>query len=371
MTVFRENKTITVFLLIFYAILTGNNAKAESLQGVSEFMAPEVNIEKEAFKKLIADVDQDADFGKATEELEFVRELAEKQPLSIAEKLVGMAPVDAGKFIIEEIPEDKRWRVLKKIPVKDIALMFDALSVDEAAMIIEQMRPLKAGLVLNEMKLKEAVFNSCSLDFKSVLLNTPGPKHIVNATIEEADFFRNGGLADILKNFPKESAEQGDIPVVFMPLWSGIDKTDLNYVGSFSVPMDSGDGSMRYHDDEPIYLHYTEVGDLVKYKIYFIENHKYFDVDKNGVFSGPMFERFILMAKAILEGVKYIDSYPDIIHCHEWQTGLIPVYLEAFYKEKGDRNFQNTIPLYSSHNPAIGANRRAVGFFLQNRLGYG
>ena len=222
------------------------------------------------------------------------------------------------------------------------------------------MKPLKAGLVLKTMAFGERVFPELPREFQLILLKTPEPRQIVHATIEEAEFFRCGGLADVLKNLPRETAEQGDVPSVFMPLWAGINKENLNYLGFFSVPMDSSQG----YREERMDLFYKEIGDLVKYRIYFIENHTYFDVDKEGVFSGPTLERFIVFDKAVVEALRYLDMRPDIIQCHEWQTGLIPAYLKAFYQDHGVEQFRNTVSVYTSHNPVYDMKGPGNSFYM-------
>ncbi|MBU1925210.1 MAG: glycogen/starch synthase [Candidatus Omnitrophica bacterium] len=344
-----KNKIITVLLITAFLPLFPAWVYGGSEHGLNSFISPRVMIEKQALQNLLSGSDQVKFSEERIQERIFQEELTANQPLAIARRLIDGFPSKAAHIVLHEIPDDEKWKVLKKMPASHIALMLNTLEYAEAGRILQQMKPLKAGLVLKAMASGDNVFQKLPLAFQSLLLKTPGPRQIVHATIEEAEFFRCGGLADILKNLPRETAEQGDIPSVFMPLWAGIDKENLNYVGFFMVPMESSEG----YREERIDLFYTEIGDLVKYRIYFVENHTYFDVDKEGVFSGRMMERFIVFDKAVVEAVRYLDMRPDIIHCHEWHTGLIPAYLKAFYQERGIEQFRNTISVYSSHNPTL------------------
>jgi len=88
-------------------------------------------------------------------------------------------------------------------------------------------------------------------------------------------------------------------------------------------------------------------------KLYLIENSGYFD--REGIY-GPTSdtafedndERFIFFNKAALEATKSINFQPDIIHCNDWQAGLIPAYLKEFYDN--DPFFKDTATVYTIHN---------------------
>ena len=59
-------------------------------------------------------------------------------------------------------------------------------------------------------------------------------------------------------------------------------------------------------------------------------------------------ERFAYFCRAVLEAAKKLDFKPDIIHCNDWHTGLIPVYLKTLYRK--DPGFTQTKTLFSIHN---------------------
>jgi starch synthase len=86
--------------------------------------------------------------------------------------------------------------------------------------------------------------------------------------------------------------------------------------------------------------------------VYFVKMDHYYD--REYLYSTPLGdykdnnERFVFFCKAVLEFVKDGDLLPDIIHCHDWQTALIPVYLKTIYHPF----FQHTRSLLTIHNLA-------------------
>jgi len=87
---------------------------------------------------------------------------------------------------------------------------------------------------------------------------------------------------------------------------------------------------------------------------YFIDYKPYFEREElyatpEGEYEDNA-ERFILFSRAVLEAIKAIGFQPDVIHCNDWQTGLIPVYLKTLYKN--DPFFQKTATILTIHNIA-------------------
>ena len=81
---------------------------------------------------------------------------------------------------------------------------------------------------------------------------------------------------------------------------------------------------------------------------YFVDNEFYFAGDKpyNELYQD--IEKFAFFSKAVIEALPYLDFCPDIIHCHDWQTGLIPVFLRTLY---GDERYYSGIKtVFSIHN---------------------
>jgi starch synthase len=89
---------------------------------------------------------------------------------------------------------------------------------------------------------------------------------------------------------------------------------------TFPVPMDN--------HTEPAELMQTTLDDNVP--VYMIDSVRYFDRD--GIYMYPDdAERFIFFCRGVLEAVKRLGWQPDIIHCHDWHTALVPNWLKTIY----------------------------------------
>jgi starch synthase len=159
-------------------------------------------------------------------------------------------------------------------------------------------------------------------DQKSVGSTVNGNKiRILMATSEGAPFFVTGGLGEVIGALPraimKNNSELYDVRVI-LPLYESISpevRNQLEFLGYFDVWLSWRKqycGVFRIEKDEIIY--------------YFIDNEYYF---KRSIPYGyeDDGERFAFFSKAVLESIDTMDFEPDIIHCHDWQTALIPVYL--------------------------------------------
>ncbi|MBI4688753.1 MAG: glycogen synthase [Nitrospirae bacterium] len=86
--------------------------------------------------------------------------------------------------------------------------------------------------------------------------------------------------------------------------------------------------------------------------VYFIKRDEFFDrEDLYGTPQGDYADnaaRFIFFSRGILEACKALKIKPDIIHCHDWQTGLVPLYLKTIYKP--DKFFNKTSTVITVHN---------------------
>ena len=157
-------------------------------------------------------------------------------------------------------------------------------------------------------------------------------KKILFAASECVPFIKTGGLADVCGALPKEfDKTEWDVRVV-LPNYSCIReeyRSQFTYVTHFymSAGNDIADkyvGVLKY------------VLDGITY--YLIDNREYFDCETPYGDIRYDIERFCFFDKAVLSILKQIDFRPDLIHCHDWETGLIPVYLknefqaDSFYR---------------------------------------
>ena len=179
--------------------------------------------------------------------------------------------------------------------------------------------------------------------------------NILFAASEAEPFAKTGGLADIIGSLPSEIAtlvkekHQGKVACV-LPKYSAIDTTKFpleRLPGRFLVPV--GDSF-----EEGIVWVYKKSNGVKNLSIYFIENKKYFD--RKGLYheGGKDYpdnaERFIFFSRSILEFCKFVRFKPAIIHCHDWQTGLVPAMLKHNYAT--DPYFSQTKTVFTIHNLA-------------------
>lgn len=165
-------------------------------------------------------------------------------------------------------------------------------------------------------------------------------KKILFATSEAVPFIKTGGLADVAGTLPKYlDKEKYDVRVIlpkYLCIRSKL-RDQIKSVDSFFVKMNwrtqyAGIDEMEY--------------DGITY--YFIDNEYYFAGPKP---YGEMYqdsEKFAYFSKAVLDALPVIGFCPDLIHCHDWQTGLIPVYLKAYYAE--NEFYKNIKTIMTIHN---------------------
>lgn len=145
-------------------------------------------------------------------------------------------------------------------------------------------------------------------------------KKILFAASECVPFIKTGGLADVVGSLPKcFDKDKYDVRVI-IPKYMCMDdkwKSQMKYVNHFYMDL-----CWRRQYVGILEMEYDGI------KFYFIDNEYYF--------SGPNpysdmrydLEKFAFFSRAVLSALPIIDFKPDIIHCHDWQTGLIPVYLK-------------------------------------------
>ena len=142
-------------------------------------------------------------------------------------------------------------------------------------------------------------------------------KKILFAASESVPFIKTGGLADVVGSLPKYfDKEKFDVRVM---------------LPKYMCMKDEWKEKLQYHTHFYMDLNWRKqyVGVLeMEYdgiRFYFIDNEYYF----NGYAPyGDIYadiEKFAFFSKAVLSALPLIDFRPDIIHCHDWQTGLVPI----------------------------------------------
>ena len=167
---------------------------------------------------------------------------------------------------------------------------------------------------------------------------------IVIAASEAVPFAKTGGLADVAGTLPRELSVLGHDVVLIIPKYKTVGQKNIRTEkldGKISIPMADGtvDGGVSIYTEDEI-------------KTIFIENDWYYNRDglyggKDGDFSDNA-SRFIFFSKGVLSALKLMDFGPDIIHVHDWQTGLVPLYLKSIFKD--DPLFSETSSVFTIHN---------------------
>ncbi|MEM8866102.1 MAG: glycogen synthase GlgA [Planctomycetota bacterium] len=172
--------------------------------------------------------------------------------------------------------------------------------------------------------------------------------NILFATTEAAPFCKTGGLGDVCGALPIELANLGQNPTVILPgfrhaLESGqpIESTGIRFEAPIGRKLVGGE-FLRSHlpgSDVPVYL--------VKQDDYFYRDELYRDGDRD---YHDNCERFVFFGRAVLEAVKKLDLQTELLHCHDWQTGLLPAYLKTIYA--GRPPYDSIATLFTIHNLA-------------------
>ncbi len=170
---------------------------------------------------------------------------------------------------------------------------------------------------------------------------------ILFASSEVTPFAKTGGLADVSCSLPQALEALGHEMVLVMPLYRSVKegKHDLRkQEKSLSVPFRGQSLETQ--------VFAAKTGENIP--IYFIQREEFFDrsglygTSQGDYFDNP--ERFIFFSRSVLELVHSLGFQPDIIHCHDWQTGLIPAYFKSLYAQ--NPSLQKARTVFTIHNLA-------------------
>ncbi len=172
----------------------------------------------------------------------------------------------------------------------------------------------------------------------------PEQLHVVFAASEMVPYMKTGGLADVVGALPKALARLGHRVTVFLPRYAPIAFPPGAFLGAVHVPLDTPARSAGYYAAEP----YPGV------RVVFVEHPPFFDRatpygDDRGDWPDNRL-RFAFFARSVLEFFRSRGERPDVFHAHDWQTGLLPVYLKAFYWD--DPTLHRLPTVFTVHNLA-------------------
>lgn len=174
-------------------------------------------------------------------------------------------------------------------------------------------------------------------------MDDPQPLKVLYLAAECVPFAKTGGLADVAGALPKAVRSLGHDIRIMMPRYGRVELEKFGLkprIESVNVPMDER--------GEPARIYEASIGaGAGATPVLFVDSERYFD--RQGIYMYPDdAERFIFFSRAALETCRALDWQPDVIHCNEWHTALIPNWLKTVYQS--DPFYRSIATLYTAHN---------------------
>ena len=240
---------------------------------------------------------------------------------------VETAPVVEAAPAVEPIPAAEPAPVVEAAPVVEPAPVAEPAPVEEAAPVVEP-APVAEPAPVVEL---------------------PQPRRSVAFIGSECyPFVKTGGLGDVMYALPRALAKLNCDVKVILPRYSCIPQKwqdKMIYRGSFMMDLCS--------DGRSFYVGIMEyVWDGVVYD--FIDNQEFFSYGKPYTNLVDDIPRYCYFGKAALAALNYMDWIPDVIHCHDWQAGLVPIFLRTHF---------STTPLASAKTVLTIHNLRFQGIY--------
>ncbi len=163
---------------------------------------------------------------------------------------------------------------------------------------------------------------------------------ILMAASECVPFIKTGGLADVIGALPKYIAAEGEDVRIVIPKYGEISETyrdQMTHLCDFYIDL----GWRRQYCG-------VETLDLNGITCYFIDNEYYFKRSYIYGTGGDEIERFAFFDRAVLEMMPHVGFFPDVLHCHDWQAGLIPALYKIQYAQRPEYAGIRTV--FTIHN---------------------
>ena len=162
--------------------------------------------------------------------------------------------------------------------------------------------------------------------------------HVAFVTSEMGPYVKTGGLADISAALPKALVRLGHRVTVVLPRYAAIPFPPGESVGSVHVPVDGLPRSAGFYR--------SRTADGVD--VVFVEHPPFYDRPVLYGEYGDNRLRFAFLCRAAIEYLRSRGERPTLFHAHDWQTGLVPVYLKAFYWD--DPTLHRLPTVFTIHN---------------------
>ncbi|MBE7489591.1 glycogen synthase GlgA [bacterium] len=181
---------------------------------------------------------------------------------------------------------------------------------------------------------------------------------ILTVAAEVAPFAKTGGLADVTASLSKALDQRGHEVAIILPKYLMVDR------GGYPTELIDLPLSFRIdNEDRTGWIHRAKFPGA-SITVYFVANDFYYN--RNGIYHDggrdypDNLARFTFFCRAVIEFIRSGEFTPDIVHCHDWQTSLVPTYLKT--TEKDVQSLSNLKTVFTVHNLAF------QGFFPREQF---
>ena len=302
--------------------------------------APKKTTAKKATAAKTEAVKEEAPVKEATAKVETVKEAAPKKETAkkTATKKAATKKTTAAKKTTATKAAAKTETVKEEAP-KKTTKKATAKKTTKKATTAKKETVKKETPVKEEPKVEETVTpeveKKVEVEPEVVVQETPapapvdlGPRRSVAFIGSECyPFVKTGGLGDVMSALPKSLAKLNCDVKVIIPRYKCIPQKfqeKMEYKGSFSMDLCSDGkqyyvGIMEYQEDGVVYD--------------FIDNDEFFSWGNPYTNLIDDIPKFCYFGKAALAALNYLDWTPDVVHCHDWQAALVPLYLRTCFKD--------------------------------------
>ena len=302
--------------------------------------APKKTTAKKATAAKTEAVKEEAPVKEATAKVETVKEAAPKKETAkkTATKKAATKKTTAAKKTTATKAAAKTETVKEEAP-KKTTKKATAKKTTKKATTAKKATVKKETPVKEEPKVEETVTpeveKKVEVEPEVVVQETPapapvdlGPRRSVAFIGSECyPFVKTGGLGDVMSALPKSLAKLNCDVKVIIPRYKCIPQKfqeKMEYKGSFSMDLCSDGkqyyvGIMEYQEDGVVYD--------------FIDNDEFFSWGNPYTNLIDDIPKFCYFGKAALAALNYLDWTPDVVHCHDWQAALVPLYLRTCFKD--------------------------------------
>ena len=309
--------------------------KKETAKKTTKKAAPKKTTAKKATAAKTEAVKEEAPVKETTSKTEIVKETAPKKTTAkkAATKKTATAKKTTAKKAAaksEAVKEEAPKKTTKKATTKKTTKKATTAKKET----VKKEEPVKEEPKVEETVTPE-VEKKVEVEPEVVVQETPapapidlGPRRSVAFIGSECyPFVKTGGLGDVMSALPKSLAKLNCDVKVIIPRYKCIPQKfqeKMEYKGSFSMDL-CADGKQYYVG----IMEYQEDG--VVYD--FIDNDEFFSWGNPYTNLIDDIPKFCYFGKAALAALNYLDWTPDVVHCHDWQAALVPLYLRTCFKD--------------------------------------